>query len=344
LAHVWATLQSCRRFRRLLREIKPDIIHAGAVNSAAIVGALSGFRPMLLMPWGSDILVFPDTKGFLYRLMARYIIRRSAMITCDAELVKKKILSLTPYAPDHIVIFPWGIDLHQFHPSPELRHETRTRLGIDNSKVLVMNRTLLPVYGIDYFLRALPRVFEEEPAARVFLIGDGPLKSSLYGLVEELRLGDRVFLLGDVPNEQMPAYLNAADIYVSTSLSDGTSTSLLEAMACGLPVIVSDAPANLEWVKDGENGFVVERRNVEKIAGSILELLRNEPLARRMRELNLKIASQRADWDTNYAALEGMYRQIETLVNLDGKTASTRPDIYRPAASTSVHKRATSDD
>jgi len=341
LAQAWAAFRSFCRFRQLLRQIKPDLLHAGAVNSGAIIGALSGFHPMLLMPWGSDILLFPETKGILYRLMARYIIRRSDMITCDAALAKNKILNLTSYSPDRIVIFPWGIDLHQFHPSATRRAARRAQLGAENCKLIIMNRALLPVYGIEYFLSALPRIFDKEPSARALLIGDGPLKFSLQALVKQLRLEDRVSFLGTLPNDQMPSYLNAADLYVSTSLSDGTSTSLLEAMACGLPVIVSDAPANLEWVTDGDNGFVVQRRNVEKIAARILEVLRNEPLARRMGELNLKIASQRADWDKNYATLEGIYRELAIRFSLDAPRVLAKAVPQVPA---SASRNAVSDD
>jgi glycosyltransferase involved in cell wall biosynthesis len=344
LTRVWATFRCYWRFRRLLRQLKPDILHVGPVNSAGLFVVLSGFHPVLLMAWGSDILVLPETKGVLYRMMARYIIRRSDMIACDAVTVKNRILELTHFPPDRIVVFPWGIDLHQFHPSLDKRKEARSRLGFEDSRVILMNRSFAPVYGVEFFLRALPRVSQRVKNARVLLIGDGPLKADLLSLVRELYLENVVRFMGEVSNSQMAAYLNAADLYVSTSLSDGTSTSLLEAMACGIPVVISDAPANLEWVKDGENGFFVPRRNVERIADRIVEILQNEPLARRMGELNLKIAYERADWDKNYATLEGMYSELETRFNLTVENARSERNSYHPDTSTSINTGGTSDD
>jgi glycosyltransferase involved in cell wall biosynthesis len=109
----------------------------------------------------------------------------------------------------------------------------------------------------------------------------------------------------------MPAYLNASDLYVSSSLSDGTSLSLLEAMACGLPVVVTDVPAILEWVVNGENGLVVPRRSIDELAEAIIYLLQREDVRKEMGEKNIAIAKERADWDKNFKKLEDIY---ETLV------------------------------
>lgn len=110
----------------------------------------------------------------------------------------------------------------------------------------------------------------------------------------------------------MPAYLNASDLYVSSSLSDGTSLSLLEAMACGLPVVVTDVPAILEWVADGENGLVVPRQSIEELAEAIVHLLENEDLAIEMGNKNLVIAKERADWNKNFQKLVQIYEKLLT--------------------------------
>jgi glycosyltransferase involved in cell wall biosynthesis len=129
-------------------------------------------------------------------------------------------------------------------------------------------------------------------------------------LVHNNQLEDFVVCLGAVPVQDMPLYLNAADIYVSSLLSDGTSMSLLEAMACGLPVVVTDVPAILEWVDNGYNGYVVPRRDSEALAVKILELLRDQPLREKMSERNLSIAREQADWEKNFRKLERMYDML----------------------------------
>lgn len=91
---------------------------------------------------------------------------------------------------------------------------------------------------------------------------------------------------------------------------DGTSTSLLEAMACGLPVVVTDIPSIMEWVEEGYNGYLVPRRDSVSLAAKIVQLLRDEKMQERMGRRNLRIAQVKADWDRNFEKLEEMYQLL----------------------------------
>jgi glycosyltransferase involved in cell wall biosynthesis len=295
------------RFKKLLSMIKPDIVHACWVPTCGFTTALSNFHPFLLMPLASDILLIPK-KNFLNRKITQFTIKRADMITCDAETVKREIIQLSGYPPEKIVVFPRGIDLSLFKPDISLRVTLRKRLGIEGKKVIIMNRSFEPIYGIEYFLKALPMVWAKVPNVYVLQIGSGPLENQLRKSVEELNLEPIVKFMGEVFNEEMPAYLNASDLYVSSSLSDGTSLSLLEAMACGLPVVVTDVPAILEWVVNGENGLVVPRRSIDELAEAIIYLLQNEDIRKKMGERNILIAKERVDWDKNFNKLEQMYK------------------------------------
>ena len=108
----------------------------------------------------------------------------------------------------------------------------------------------------------------------------------------------------------MAEYYNASDIYVSTSLSDGTSVAMLEAMACGLPVVVSDVPSNYEWIDNGINGYIITRKDSSVLAERIIKLLNNENLQQEMGQRNLQIAKERADWEKNFDILEGIYQNL----------------------------------
>ena len=191
------------------------------------------------MYWGPDILIQPDgsrTAGVL----ARFILNRAYKITCDCRLVSDKIIRLTGCSPEKIVVFPWGIDLGVFKPSNE-PSPIRQVLGWDDNEILIMNRWFYPIYGVEYFIDALSVVVQKRPKTRDILIGEGDLETEFKKRVGELGLEEYVYFAGRVAEDQMTAYLNAADVYVTTSLSDGTSCSMLEAMACCLPVVVSDA-------------------------------------------------------------------------------------------------------
>lgn len=308
-------LQVAFHLRKVLRSIKPDILHTGYVQHHGYYGALTGFHPTLLMPWGSDILIEPG-KSYYKRMVTKFTIKKADIITCDCQVVKDRIIELTGYPSEKIVIFPWGIDLNTFQPK---RSMARERLGWDGKKILIMTRQFEPIYGIEYFIEALPAIIKQFPDTKVIFVGSGPLEGEYRERIKNLGLKEYVLFTGWVNETEMADYLNASDIYVSTSLSDGASCSLLEAMACGLPVVVSDVPANEEWVENVVNGYIVPRKDSARFAERIVELLNNDSLREHMGQHNLEIAQKRANWDKNFDILEGIYKTLTTsLTTLSG--------------------------
>lgn len=298
---------------KIIKTFKPDIIHAGWVQLDGIIAALTGFKPILQMPWGSDILINP-LKSDRNLNQTRFVLNKVEYITCDCDEVKKTILDLVDFNSDKIIVVPWGIDLKLFNPH-RTNHDLANNLGWQDKRIIIVTRSLSAIYGIDYFIMALPKIIEVEPNARVLFVGTGPDEKKIKEIIDSLDLNDFVHFTGAIPNEQLAYYLNSADIYVSTSKSDGSSLSLLEAMACGLPLIVSDVPAILEWVKDGENGYVVPRKKVKPISDKVLLLLKDQDSAKKMGELNLKIANEKADWDKNYLIVESIYHKMTVSIN-----------------------------
>jgi len=116
-------------------------------------------------------------------------------------------------------------------------------------------------------------------------------------------------VIGRVPNTQLPAILNCADVYVSTSLSDGTSLSLLEALACGLGIIVTDVPAIKEWVSE-DNGILVRIKDIQGIITALEKYYADPGLAKKHGEKNIQIANDRADWNKNYEKLNLIYEKF----------------------------------
>jgi len=292
----------------LIWKYKPDILHAGWVQHYGFISALSGFHPLVIIPWGSDILIEPH-KSFLHRMLTKYTLNRADMISVDAEFVKDEIIRISGYPDEKIVVFPQGIDQKMFYKK-ENGSGIRKKLGWSDKKIMIMARTFKPVYGIEYFLSAMTEVVKKVPDVRVLMCGDGPLRDEFKSFLAKNSLSEYFYFAGMVKNDDLPKYYNAADIYVSTSLSDGTSLALLESMACGLPSVVTDVPAILEWVKDGENGFIVPRKNSEVLAEKLIELLKNDAMRREFGRKNLAIAKERANWDDNFMKLVYIYDKL----------------------------------
>lgn len=308
-ARSLSRLKKIINFRRILRKIQPDILHVGLVQTCGILAAFSGFHPFLLMPWGSDILINPYT-SFYNKIKTKLAINRSDMITCDCKYVKEEIIKLTGYPEKKIVVFPRGIDLSIFNPT-ENGKRIREMLGWADKKILIMNRAFEPVYGIEYFLDALPIILDREPKTRVILLGSGSLEQKFRQIIKEMNIEKFVYFGGSIPNQEMPLYLNASDVYVTSSLSDGASTSLMEAMACSLPAVVTDVPVYHEWIHNSLNGFIVPRKDSVVLADRIIRLLEDGSLQQRMGQRNLEIAREKADWDNNFKILESIYKRLK---------------------------------
>ena len=302
-----------QKLSRIIKKFKPDVIHAGWIQLDGLVAGLTGFRPILQMPWGSDILVYPFNSQQIL-MQTKFVLNGATQITCDCEEVKKTIIDLVNYDKDKITVMPWGIDLKLFNPERK-NPDIIKKLDWQDKRIIIMTRSFNKFYGVHYFLMALPEIVKAVPKTMVLLVGTGPLEEDLKEIVHSLDLDQNVFFTGSVPNGQLAYYLNSADVYVSTTKSDGTSLSLLEAMACGLPLVVTDVPAICEWVKDGENGYVVPRNKVKPISDKVILLLNDQETAKKMGQLNLKIAQEKADWDKNYLVLENIYREMVETIN-----------------------------
>jgi glycosyltransferase involved in cell wall biosynthesis len=146
-----------------------------------------------------------------------------------------------------------------------------------------------------------------DPDLRLIMLGKGSQEKEILRLLEQSGCIDKVYIAGNVGFEDLVEHYHAADLYISASLSDGSSISLLEAMACGLPVIVSDIPGNREWIKPGENGSFFQVDDIEGIAHEILQVSDQDQHWKRMSSNNRKTVEARANWASSVQKLLEAY-------------------------------------
>jgi glycosyltransferase involved in cell wall biosynthesis len=163
---------------------------------------------------------------------------------------------------------------------------------------------------VETLVRAIPRVLAEMPQASFIIAGTGEQRDYLTELARTLGVSGNTKFIGWVPRSELPRYLSSADIYVSSSLSDGTSNSLLEAMACGLAPIVTDIPANRAWISDGENGFLFPTRDHETLASKIIHLLKNDETRANFGKRSQDIVQQKARQQAEMKKLERAYDEL----------------------------------
>lgn len=307
------TSSDCARlipsFERVLSTEQPDVILAGPVPTAAYLVALAGFRRFVAMSWGTDMLVDVRDDSSA-RAAARYALERAGGAFGDCQAVADAFLRLVPVPRDRLAVFPWGIDLRRFSPGPTAL-SLRERLGWRDKRVLLCTRSWEPGYGMDILLRAVASAAREHPDCRLLLVGDGSLHDDIVSLIEQLQLSGIVHAMGRLSYDALPDIFRLADVYVSAALSDGTSVSLLEAMACGLPAIVTDGYGNPEWVHAGENGWLAKPGDVSALAETIRQAL-SAPESRilEMKHANLAHVRARADWSKNIPQLIRLLRKV----------------------------------
>jgi glycosyltransferase involved in cell wall biosynthesis len=263
------------------------------------------------MSWGSDVIVDSE-RDDLWHWLTRYTISRSDALVCDCEAVKRKVQTLLPaYGDERIVRFPWGVEQDVFRPARG-SSPMRRRLGWEDAFVLVSIRTWDRLRGLDVLLEAFRGASARCSALRLFLLGDGPLASTVQRFLEDHNLGALVERPGRVSETDLVEYLRAADLYVSCSRSDGSSVSLLQAMATGLPVLVSDVPGNREWVEAGRNGWLAPAGDAKAFAVLIEQAAAQKLSDRRaIGQANRGVIEARADWPRNFERLLKAYERLK---------------------------------
>ncbi len=284
--------------RRVIKSIRPDLIHAGPIQRSAFLVALLGFKPLVSVSWGYDLLHDANRDRF-WRFATKFTLQRSAIMIGDCDTVRKQAVELG-MPNEKIVTFPWGIDLNSFTPSefPAKRGDQFTLLSTRNWE---------PIYGVDILAKAFVRAAHQLEGLRLILLGNGSQASSLRQIFTRGGVLDRVIFPGQVTHTDLPNFYKMSDLYISASRTDGSSISLLEALASGRPVIVSDIPGNREWVEPGINGWWFEDGDEEDLARTILDAADQRQHLSEMSRAARQLAEKRADWDKNFPNLLTAY-------------------------------------
>jgi len=309
--------------RRIVREIKPDLVHAGPIQTCAFIAALSGFRPILTMSWGYDLVQEADRNRWM-SWVTRYTLKRSAFFTSDASVSRDKAVAFG-MDPEKTVIFPWGIDLKSFRPKPSANRQSpiaNRKSSTANRKSPIVNRksftlfcsrTWESIYGVDILAKAFVNVALNNPNVDLILLGGGSQGAKIRQILMNGGVLERVHFGGQIGQADLPRWYHMADLYISPSHVDGSSVSLMEALASGLPCLVSDIPGNREWIEDGVNGWLFRDGDPDDLTEKILYAIKNRRSFRKIGEAARKTAEQKADWQKNFGKLLQAYELVTSL-------------------------------
>jgi glycosyltransferase involved in cell wall biosynthesis len=307
VTRYFSFLQWIFQVRKLIGEIKPDVVDAHFIIDNGLLAACSGFHPFVVTAWGSDILIFPR-RNILWRLVARFVLRRADRAFYNSEVVKKGLLSLGA-GPDKVARVNNGADIDKFNPR-RADESLKQRLGIAGFTTVISMRHLRPLYNVEMLIKAVPLVLERAPQARFIIASDGIQRGYLEKLATTLGVRGSISFVGYMPHDDIPVYLATSDVYVSTSRSDSSSQSLQEAMASGLAAVVTELPDNREWINDGENGFVVPQDDHQALAEKIVYLIDNSEIRAEFGKISRKIIVDIDDYYKEMGKVEKLYEEI----------------------------------
>jgi glycosyltransferase involved in cell wall biosynthesis len=317
---IWPLLRERRRLRAMLDRLEPDLVHAHWFVGPGWLMALLRNRPFTVTAWGSDALLFAALSRYRV-LMGRLVGKRAAAVTYDSESIADALAAVgVPRELMHRIVF--GPDSSLFRPRGR-NTELLRRLGVTNDDPNVLSlRGLDEVYEPETVLRAFAEVARERPCNLLLRvdsvhIGDEAVVSNtealwgrLRGVAADLGILDRVVPYENVAREELPELLSSSDVFVSVPSSDGTSVALLEALFCEVPVVVSELPANREWIPDEGYGKVVPIGDPAALARAIGETLDDLPGARERARLAGEHARPLAEGSLEYGRARDLSLEV----------------------------------
>lgn len=235
-------LFNLKKITKDILDINPNIVNAHYLTSYGFVASLIKkiyIKDMFLISsaWGTDILVTPS-KNFIYKFLAKFILKNSNLVTSDSFFMTDKIKNI--YNHPNVLSFPFGV-------------EESINKNINKENLIFSNRALYKNYNISDIILWFSKI--QDNNYKLVIANDGNLKKDLLILVEQLKLRDKISFVGFLTKEEQNYYYNIAKYYISIPSSDSTSVSLLEAMNYGCIPILSNIPANREWIIDKHNGL-----------------------------------------------------------------------------------------
>lgn len=306
--------------KKQLGDLSPNLLHTHYASGYGTLGRLSGFHPQVLSVWGSDVFLFPD-KSRLHRKLIERNLRNADLVCSTGHVMACRTRQICSNIKD-LAVTPFGVDIEEF--VPDWKRIDTDEIVIGTVKTLEWN------YGIDILIRAFAAArlrvaliaAEAARRMRLLIVGAGNKRDQLEALSEQCGIGEVTTYAGSVPHNQVPAHLCKMDVYCALSRSESFGVAILEASACGVPVVVSDVGGLPEVVVAGRTGCVVKAEDVAGAAECITQLVLDPVCRRTMGQAGRAHVVKNYSWHESVAIMESNYRKT---VRLPRRSAACPP-------------------
>jgi L-malate glycosyltransferase len=286
--------------KKIIRHFEPDILHAHYATSYGLVGALSGFHPFVISSWGTDVMRFPQ-KNFIARSILKYNFKSADLLCATSQVIKNYIHEVTDKS---VKVIPFGVNTDEFKP------KTVRSLFAPEHFVIGSIKPLESIYKVDVLLKSFKTLSVKFEQARLLIIGTGSREKELKDLCAELNISGKVIFTGRVPFPEISDYFNMLHVLANLSEYESFGVSVIEAMACEKPVIVTNVGGLKDVVADDSLGYKVPVDSVEATAAAMEELLLNKQLCKTMGENARKHVLKYYNWEDNLGEMISEYNKL----------------------------------
>ena len=280
-----------------------DVIQCGVplpVSLVAFILKLFLGKKYIVYTYAMDV-IRPQRSWFRKKMLSIGL-KNADVIFTISEYTKHKLLDLG-ISNQKIVKIPMGVDSKKFNPDVDPK-KIEKKYNLENKKVILTVGRLVERKGQDKVIKAMPKILEKVPNAVYLIIGEGEYKPKLKELIEELNLEKQVIFTGYVPNQKLPVYYNACDIFIMPSReipeegdAEGFGIVYLEANACGKPVIGGKSGGIPDAIIDGKTGLLVDPHSEKEIAQAVIKLLIDEEYRKKLGKNGLERVRRELTWN-----------------------------------------------
>jgi L-malate glycosyltransferase len=292
-----AYLFHIKYLRKVIATFKPDILHAHYATSYGLIGALAGFKPFVVSAWGTDVMKFPF-KSKLHTWLMQFIFNKTQAICATSFTIKNYIEKIGHYK---VNVIPFGIDTNKFTPIK----------GANTTITIGTTKPLEPIYNIDKVIMALEElVHVNKKDIHLNIIGEGTELEAYKLLVVEKKLMDNVHFLGRIPFNEIHLAVQKMDILINVSEYESFGVSVIEAMACGKPVIVNNVGGLAEIIHHDTLGIKININEPSELKLAILKLIDETPFKHTIEIEAHKEAISKYDFSHNLEQQISLYKQL----------------------------------
>lgn len=288
--------------KRIMESVQPDLLHAHYAAGYGTLGRLSGFHPYIVSVWGSDVFEVPDKSPLHKAVIVRNLASADHVCSTSRFMADRT----RQYYKGPITVTPFGVDCDRFRPFQE-------RAGSQGGFVIGTVKILEQIYGLEYLIKAFAAIvkkYKRRKKMRLVIAGDGSQKAKLRKLSVELGVDSATEFLGAIPQEEVPTVLNRLSVFVVPSLFETFGVAALEASACALPVIVTDAAGLREVIEPSRTALVVPARDEVAMADAISKVIDDENLRKSLGEMGRDFVLKRYQWLRTAEVMEEVYEAI----------------------------------